>query len=124
MKFQNDTEVVKAAELTARTSSGKRMFSLSFKKALLQYVASQQLTAGRTQIEVLDSVGVSSASYHKWATDYKQGLFDGDAVYSVSRTVKQSNQDIEEMLQAELEIIKRKIELIRECKKLGLKVAA
>lgn len=123
MKFQNDNEVLKASELTARTSNGKRMFSLSFKKALLQYVASQQLQ-GRERPEILESVGVSDASFYKWRQDYKRGLFDGDAVYSVSRVVKKSNEDIEEMLMAELEIIKRKLELIRECKKLGLTVAA
>lgn len=123
MKFENDNQVIKAIELTAKASNGHNIYSVSFKKAFVNYVLTQTENNSRTVMDVLNCTGINDPSYYQWKSYHKKGLFDASAAYSVSRVVKQSNDDIEQLLQKELQLITRKLELIRECKKLGLKVA-
>ena len=123
MKFENDNQIIKAIELTAKTSNGHRIYSVSFKKAFVKYVLNQTENKQRSVRDVLNMAKINDPSYYQWKSYFDKGLFDESAAYSVSRVVKQSNDDIEQLLQKELQLITRKLELIRECKKLGLKVA-
>lgn len=120
MRFTKISEIVTATNTLPKTAGGTRTtYPVLFKKAVCEYIERTNTTAHKLS----KSVQMTAALLGKWLIQYNDGLYTMEGVYNVSKTSLKSNTKILAQLNNEVNLLQRKIELVKECQKLGIQVA-
>lgn len=119
MYFNTIKEINKAIEAFPLTYNGTRTtYSVMFKKAVCEFME----RTNTTPYELNKSVRMTAALLAKWQDQYKEGLYSLEGTWSVSKKSLKSNKAILAQLNTEVNLLQRKIELVKQCESLGIQV--
>jgi len=122
MKFTKNTEITKAIDSIKQSQikrGGKRIhYPILFKKALITYMKTKQYNP----YFIHKKTGINYQTIKHWLNQFDEGLYEPDGAYCVSRISKTANTDILKVLKQQVHTLLTKIELVKQCKALGLKV--
>lgn len=122
MKFNNLNDAIKATNTIKRDfkKSDRKIihFPVLFKRALMEFAEASKID----KKEISNTLEINLQNILRWEEQYTQGLYKLDGAYCVSKTSKSLNRTILETLQQQLIEVTNKIELIKQCEALGLKV--
>lgn len=122
-------QAIQAAEhLQSLTPKGKRIhWPVAFKKALCTFLREESLKDKPKSKVTANYLGarlpMSDSTIYVWIEQFNQGLYESDAVYSVSKKSVSAVKSIRQVLEQDIENLQKKLALVSECEALGLKVS-
>lgn len=120
MVFTKISEIVEAIASLPRVCDGTRVqYPVLFKKAVCEFMLKKAITCKNLS----KKVHMTSALLGKWMNQYNEGLYTIEGAYNVSRKSLDSNAIILKKLNTEINLLQRKVDLINQCKALGMKVS-
>lgn len=119
MVFTSIKEIVKAIKEFPTSDGGKRVkYPVLFKKAVCEFIIKKETTP----TQLTSSVRMTAALMNRWMHQYQEGLYTMEGAYNVSKTSLTSNQKVLAQLNTEVNLLERKIELIKQCEELGIQI--
>ena len=120
MEYKNLSEIVLAAKTTREGRViGSIRYTILFKKAVCTYIKEGQ--TNKTTLSLQS--GIKVQTLNKWLAQDAKGLLTLEGACCVSPRAKAVNVNLLEQLQKDAREIKLKIDLIIQCKELGLTVS-
>ena len=119
MIFTDTKEIKKAIKTYRKTSDGRTMYSIKFKEAVVTFHSNNW--SGPTT-KFLKETGISNHSFYLWKRQVKDDMYNEDAAFAVSHSAKSGTSQVIKDLQGQLKVTQQKLDLVRQCEKLGLKV--
>lgn len=122
MKFNNIKEVQKAIKgiKVSNEFNTRAHYTIMFKKALMTYAAINDLNCG----VLASQTEIPYGTLYKWNNQFKDDLYEPDAVYAVSQKSKDVNSSILKKLKQQITEISKQIILVEELEALGFTVTA
>lgn len=122
MKFKNIKELMAAQRqnVLASKDSSRIHYPILFKRAVIEF---SQRTNTSTS-EIAKTMDTNPQNLQRWQDQYNGGLYTLEGSYSVSKKSLSVNTKILKKLNQDLKDITTKIELIKQCEAIGLKIAS
>jgi hypothetical protein len=119
MVFTSVEEIKKAIKKLNTTYGGKRtQYPILFKLAVCEFMERKVITP----YALAGQVRMTAPLMVKWNKQYIDGLYSMEGAYNVSKKSLSTNQSILEILNTEVNLLQRKIVLIKEAETLGLTI--
>lgn len=109
MKLNTMRQVVKAVEHTHVSKNGRIMYTISFKKALMEFMEDKN----KTTLEISDNTGITAASINRWKHQHSLDLYNLDSAFTVSPRSRRTNFLIRSKLNNEIDSLGKKISMLK-----------
>ena len=110
MKLTTMNQVVKAVNNTHTSKGGRIMYTIAFKKALIEFKEKKHMTT----VDLSASTGITPTSINRWQHQYNLDLYNLESAFTVSPRTKRTNYLIMSKLNNEIDSLGRKINMLKQ----------